>query len=169
MITFSTTIRKFDKKGEKTGWTYIEIPRAQANRLQPGKKVGYRVKGTLDTHPIQRVALLPMGDGAFILPLNATLRKAIGKGQGEKLTVCLEVDERKLPASADFMKCLRDDARAMAHFKTLSGSHQRYFSKWILEAKTTETRTRRITMAVIALAGGMGFPEMMRANKKLRE
>lgn len=166
MVRFTTTIKKFEKKGEKTGWTYIEIPRVQANRLQPGKKVGYRVKGSLDAHPVNRVALLPMGDGAFIIPLNAKMRKAIGKGQGEKLSVCLEVDSRQLPASADFMNCLRDDMKATAHFKTLSGSHQRYFSKWIEEAKTIETKTKRIAMAVTALAGGMGFPEMIRANRR---
>lgn len=169
MVTFTTTIKKFDKQGEKTGWTYIEIGSRIANQLNPGRKTGYRVKGKLDQHVIQRVALLPMGSGAFIIPLNATMRKAIGKGKGDKLSVSLEVDARTIPASSDFMNCLRDDPKATAHFKTLSGSHQRYFSKWIEEAKTIETKTKRITMAVVALASGMGFPEMIRANKKSRD
>jgi hypothetical protein len=169
VITFTTKIRKFDRQGEKTGWTYIEISSSLANKLNPGKKVGYRVKGQLDAHVIQRVALLPMGDGRFILPLNAKMRKATGKEKGDMLKVQLEVDERNIPPSFDFMKCLRDDARAMAHFKTLSGSHQRYFSKWIEEAKTVETKTKRITMAVVALGQGQGFPEMIRANRKIRD
>ncbi len=166
MINLSTRIKKFGKLGEKTGWTYIEISAAQGQKLNPGKKVGYRVKGMLDQHPIQRVALLPMGKGQFILPLNARMRKAIGKGMGDVLSVQLEVDERNIPPSSDFMKCLKDDSRAMTHFKTLSGSHQRYFSKWIEEAKTIGTKAKRITMAVIALGSGQGYPEMMRANKK---
>lgn len=166
MITFSTLIKRFGKQGEKTGWTYIEISASQAQKLNPGKRTGYRVKGKLDQHSIQRVALLPMGKGRFIIPLNVKMRKAIGKSSGDKLNVSLEVDERTLQPSAVFMRCLKDDARAMAHFKTLSGSHQRYFSKWIEEAKTTETKTKRITMAVIALASGQGFPEMLRANKR---
>lgn len=169
MISFSTTIKRFDKKGEKTGWTYFEISASQAQKLNPGKKVGYRVKGTLDQFAIHRVPVLPMGGGRFIMPLNAKMRKAIGKEKGDKLTVKLEVDARTIPPSADFMKCLRDDARAMTHFKTLSGSHQRYFSKWIEDAKTVETKTKRITMAVIALGSGQGFPEMLRANKRRRE
>lgn len=169
MITFKAAIKKFDKQGEKTGWTYIEISSRLANRLNPGIKTGYRVKGKLDHHPIQRVALLPMGKGAFIIPLNAPMRKAIGKERGETLNVSLEVDSRTIPASADFMKCLRDDPKAAAHFKTLSGSHQRYFSKWIEEAKTIETKTKRITMAVMALAQEMGFPEMIRANRRSRD
>ncbi len=166
MVTFSTTIKRFGKHGEKTGWTYIEISASQAQKLNPGKKTGYRVKGKLDQHSIQRVALLPMGNGRFIIPLNVNMRKAIGKSSKDKLNVSLEVDERTLQPSTVFMRCLKDDARAMAHFKTLSGSHQRYFSKWIEEAKTTETKTKRITMAVIALASGQGFPEMIRANKR---
>lgn len=165
MVKFSTRIERFGKLGEKTGWTYVEISSAQAEKLNPGKKVGYRVKGTLDSFPIQRVAILPMGGGKFIMPINAKLRKGIGKGLGDRLTLSLEVDERTIPASADFMKCLKDDARAMTHFKTLPGGHQRYFSKWIEEAKTITTKTRRITMAVIALGSGQGFPEMLRGYR----
>ena len=26
MVTFSATIRKFGKMGEKTGWVYVEVP-----------------------------------------------------------------------------------------------------------------------------------------------
>lgn len=168
MIRFSTRIKRFAKQGEKTGWTYIEISAAQAQKLNPGKRVGYRIKGTLDEHPIQRVALIPMGGGRFILPLNAKMRKAIGKGLGDPLRVTFQVDERTIPMSADFMRCLRDEPHALAHFKTLSGSHQRYFSKWIEEAKTIETKTKRITMAVVALGSDLGFPEMLRAQKKRR-
>ncbi len=168
MLKFSTLIKRFGKLGEKTRWTYIEISAAQGQKLNPGKKIGYRVKGMLDQHPIQRVALLPMGEGQFILPLNARMRKAIGKEMGNVLSVQLEVDKRNIPPSSDFMKCLKDDPRAMKHFKTLSGSHQRYFSKWIEEAKTLATKTRRITMAVIALGSSQGYPEMIRANKRPR-
>jgi hypothetical protein len=166
MIRFSARVKRFAKQGEKTGWTYIEISAAQAQKLNPGKKVGYRVKGLLDQLPIQKVSIIPMGQGRFIIPINAKMRKAIGKGQGDVLTVALEFDQRYIQLNADFMRCLRDEPRALAHFKTLSGSHQRYFSKWIEEAKTIETKTKRITMAVVALSSDMGFPEMLRAQKK---
>ncbi|MFO0006965.1 MAG: DUF1905 domain-containing protein, partial [bacterium] len=94
-MTFSTTIQRFDKKGEKTGWQYIAISSAQAKKLT-GSKVSFRVKGRLDAFAIQKTALLPMGDGHFILPINSTLRKAIGKKHGDKITLNLELDERKL-------------------------------------------------------------------------
>jgi uncharacterized protein YdeI (YjbR/CyaY-like superfamily) len=77
----------------------------------------------------------------------------------------LEVDERQLTISSDFIKCLKDEPRALDFFKSLPKGHQNYFSKWIDSAKTTATKTKRITMAVVALGAGQGFPEMIRANK----
>lgn len=167
MVNFKTRIQRFDKKGEKTGWTYIEISSKQAEKLKPGCKVSYRVKGMLDQHKIDKLAIIPMGDGNFILPFNASLRKATGKKEGDNIQVSIELDERKLTLNKDFVLCLRDDERAWRFFNSLTKSHQSYFSKWIESAKTPRTRTKRITMAVIALGSGQGFPEMIRANKGL--
>jgi hypothetical protein len=154
--------------GEKTGWSYILISSRQAEQLNPGCKKSFRIKGQLDGFPIEKAALLPMGEGEFILPFNAALRKSTGKTAGDVIKVQFERDERVLKLSSDFMKCLKDDARALDFFKRLPKSHQNYFSKWIESAKTSQTKTKRITMAVIALASGQGFGEMMRANKTLR-
>lgn len=166
MISFITTIQRFDKKGEKTGWSYIEISPAQAQKLLPGQKVSFRVKGSVDSFKLEKTALLPMGDGNFILPMNATIRKAIGKKHGDKVKVIMEADKSKYELSADLMTSLRDEPQALEFFKSLSGSHQKYFSKWIESAKTMQTKTRRIVMAVIALSKRQGYPEMIRANKK---
>jgi hypothetical protein len=168
MISYSTRILKFQKMGEKTGWSYIVISSRQARQLNPGSKVSFRVKGLLDHHPIQKAALIPMGEGNFILPINATLRRATRKKAGDDLKVQLELDASKLKPSSDFMKCLKDDPRAMKFFKSLPMSHQHYFSKWIESAKTIPTKIKRITMAVIALGSGHGFAEMLRANKTPR-
>ncbi|MFZ6014579.1 MAG: DUF1905 domain-containing protein [Bacteroidota bacterium] len=169
MITFSARIQKFANQGEKTGWTYIEISRRQAEQLKPDSRVSFRVKGKLDAHPIQKAALLPMGEGKYILPLNASIRKGIGKKAGDTLKVQFEVDGREYKLSHDFIQCLKDDPKAYDFFKTLSKSHQHYFGKWIDSAKTISTKTKRITLSVIALASRQGFSEMLRANKKVRE
>lgn len=166
MIKFSTIIKRFDKQGEKTGWTYFEITPAQARKINPGVKVSYRVKGKLDNFSFDKTAILPMGEGSFIMPLNAKFRKAIGKRMGDKLIVQLELDERQIEAPSDFLKCLKQDPEAHEFFKTLPGSHQRYFYKWIGGAKTADTKTKRIVMALTAFSKRQGFNEMMRANKK---
>lgn len=166
MIKFNTVIQRFDKQGEKTGWTYIEISAIQAKKINPGVKVGYRVMGKLDHFSFEKTALLPMGEGRFIMPLKADIRKAIGKKMGDKLTVEMALDQRQIQPSADFMKCLKEDPEAMRFFKSLPGSHQRYFSKWIDDAKTMQTKTKRIVMALTAFSRKQGFNEMMRANRQ---
>jgi hypothetical protein len=167
MITFTATIHKFAKQGEKTGWTYFEISARKANKLKADTKVSFRVRGLLDSFKIKQIALIPMGDGNFIMPLNAAMRKGTGKKLGDKLKVSLEADESKFVFSLEFMACLKDDPVAYDFFQTLPGSHQKYFSKWIDSAKTSATKTKRIVMAVVALSKKQGYPEMIRANKGL--
>lgn len=173
MPTFTALLRRFDQKGEKTGWTYLEIPTIVSDALRPGQRTSFRVKGTLDEYAIKLVALIPMGRadadvsaGAFILPVNAEMRRGIRREAGATVRVSLEVDTDPVPISADLLACLTDDPAALTHFQTLTKGHQNYFGKWIDDAKTVETRTKRLTQAVTALAMGMGYPEMIRYFKK---
>ncbi len=163
-IQFTTTILQFGTKGEKTGWTYIEIPADLAQQLKPGNKKEFKVKGKLDKHTINRLSVLPMGGGIFILPLNANLRKAIAKKKGAMLQVSLQEDKSDFVFNPDFMECLADDPVAKSFFESLTGSHQRYFSKWIDSAKTEPTKVKRIAMAVNALAKKWGYGEMIRGG-----
>lgn len=165
MVQLTTVIQKFDKQGEKTGWTYFEIPADIAGKLKPGNKKSFRVKGKLDNHKISGVAILPMGGGSFIMPLNADMRKAIGKRHGAMLKVQLEEDKADFVFNADFMDCLDDEPKAKQFFQSLPGSHQRYFSKWIDSAKTDNTKAKRIATSVNALAKKWGYGEMIRAAK----
>lgn len=165
MITYQTTIEKFEKQGEKTGWTYVTIPAEIAQKLNPGVKKSYRVKGKLDHHAINQAALLPMGEGDFILPLNAAMRKVLGKRKGATLQVSLALDESTFKFCEELMMCLEDDPKAMQHFKSLSNSEQKYFSKWIDSAKTDTTKAKRITQTLNAMHKGYGYGQMIRAMK----
>ncbi len=166
MVKFTATIHKFEQHGEKTGWTYFEVPADLAQALKPGNRKEFKVKGKLDMHPVKRVSLLPMGGGNFIFVLNAALRKAIGKKHGAIVTAQLVADHSEYVFNEDFMECLNDAPHAKEFFSSLTGSHQRYFSKWIDDAKTEATRIKRIAMSVNALAKKWGYPEMLRAQKK---
>jgi len=165
MVQFNTVIQKFKSMGEKTGWTYFELPADIAQKLNPGNKKSFRVKGKLDNHKISGVAILPMGGGNFIMPLNGDMRKAIGKRHGAMLSVQLEEDKKDFVFNADFIACLDDEPKAKEFFQSLPASHQRYFSKWVDSAKTDETKAKRITMAVNALAKKWGYGEMIRASQ----
>ncbi len=166
MIKFTALIEKFGQQGEKTGWTYILIPAALAQQLMPGNKKSFRVKGKLDQFSIKQVALLPMGEGDFILPLNAALRKGMGKQQkGMKLEVELEVDKEAFVFNADLMACLADEKDALQQFKQLTPSHQKYFSKWVDSAKSPATQAKRIAHTVEAMLKKMNYGEMIRSLK----
>jgi hypothetical protein len=165
MIKFTAILKKLGQQGEKTGWTIIEVPFAIADKIKPDTKKSYRVKGFLDSYPIEQVALVPMGEGDFIIAVNATMRKGIGKRQGASVKVQLEEDKEGYIMNADFMACMEDDPKAMAFFKTLPPGHQRYFSKWIDSAKTEETKAKRIAQTINAMLKKMGYSEMIRALK----
>lgn len=166
MVHFTTTIKRFDEQGEKTGWTYIDIPLKIAQQLKPGNKKSFRVKGSLDNYTIKGVALIPVGEGDFIMALNATMRKATGKRKGDKLRVQLEADEKIPELSADLLECLADEPRANDYFNSLLYSHRLYFSRWIESAKTAPTKAKRIAQAVTALAKEQGFGEMLRSARE---
>ncbi|WP_341838405.1 YdeI/OmpD-associated family protein [Chitinophaga pollutisoli] len=168
MTRFTAVLKKFADAGDKTGWTYLEIPAEIAAKIKPGMKQSFRVKGHLDKHPIQQTALLPHGDGVFILPVNAGMRKGIGKKQGASVQVELEEDMQAFAMNADFIDCLADLPAAQAFFESLAPSHRRYFSKWIDDAKTEETRARRIAASLNALERRMGYGEMIRSLKAER-
>lgn len=169
MVRFKAFIEKFAKMGEKSGWTYIEVPLDIAEKLKPGNKKSFRVKGKLDHYSFEGISLLPMGEGNFIMALNVDIRKSIKKQKGDLVQVQMEEDKKEKKLSAVFLECLEDDSRAMKFFKTLPPGHQRYFSNWIDSAKTDATKAKRIAQAINGLAMGLGFGEMIRLNKAKKD
>ncbi|HNQ12878.1 MAG TPA: YdeI/OmpD-associated family protein [Bacteroidia bacterium] len=164
-IEFETTILKFDRKGEKSGWTYITIPQDLSEELNPGERKSYRVKGTLDQIKIKQQALLPMGDGSFILPLNASLRKKLGKSKGALLSVDITCDKSEIKLDDDLLRCLEDVPEAKTQFESMSKSHQNYFSNWINSAKTNPTKEKRIGQCINAMLKKFDFGQMLREAK----
>jgi hypothetical protein len=166
MIIFKAEIERFATMGEKTGWSYIFIPAALSNQLNPDCKVSYRVKGLLDNVAITGVGILPMGGGDFIMALKASLRKQLRKEAGAELFVQLELDnDFKIVLPLEMELCLDEDDRCKANFLKLPKSHQNYYINWYNSAKTEPTKIKRLTMIMKAMEGQMTFSEMMRANK----
>jgi uncharacterized protein DUF1905/bacteriocin resistance YdeI/OmpD-like protein len=169
MVKFTTTILKFGANGDKTGWTYIEIPEKVSEQIKPGHRRSFRVKGKLDNHAISQVAVMPIKGGGFLLPINAEMRKGIGKRQGAKLVVQLAEDKKEIPLSADLLECLEDEPLAKKYWNSIPPSHRSYYSKWIESSKTVETKTKRIAQAIKALSQTKSYGEMLREQKASRE
>lgn len=165
MISFNATIEKFGKQGEKTGWMYIVVPSKVANKLNPGVKKSYRVKGKLDEHAIKKVSLIPMGEGEFIIPINAGIRKGTGKRYGATLKVRIELDKSSIKPPSELIECLQDEPEALKYFNALPQSHRNYFTKWIDSAKTEPTKTKRIALVVKTMVRKMDFGAMLREER----
>lgn len=166
MVKYTATMLKFEKQGEKTGWTYIVIPEDIAQELKPGNRKSFRVKGKLDKYAIEAIALMPMGDGSFIMPLNAEIRKGIAKRAGAQLVVQITEDDNPEPVtSPELMECLEDEPDALAFFNSLPKGHRNYFMKWVESAKTAPTKAKRIAQAVTGLARKQDYGTMIRSNK----
>jgi len=169
MVEYTTVILKFAEQGEKTGWTYIEVPADVAQQIKPDHKKSFRVKGMLDGFAINGIALMPMGEGDFIMALKADIRKGIHKNAGAMLNVCLEFDpDYKVEVPDDLMECFEAEPEALEFFNSLAKSHRDYFVKWIDSAKTEPTRVKRIVNTVNAMVRRMDYGAMIRVLKKER-
>ena len=167
MIDFDTIILQFAEQGEKTGWSYIEVPADLAQQLKPGNKKSFRVRGMLDGFAVKGMALMPMGGGNFIMALKAEVRKAIHKNAGAMLQVKLEEDTGyKVKVPDELQECFDFEPEALGFFNSLPKSHRDYFIQWIDGAKTNETRAKRIVNTVNAMLRKWKYNQMMREIKK---
>lgn len=169
MLSFTTTILQFAQQGEKTGWTYILVPAAIAAKLNPGVKKSFRVKGKLDEFIVEKLALIPMGKGDFILTVNAAIRKGIGKRKGATVQVQLELDHSPIMPPTELLECLQDEPDALKYFNSLPQGHRNYFTKWIESAKTDSTKTKRIALVIKTMVRKMDFGAMLREERDERK
>jgi hypothetical protein len=91
--------------------------------------------------------------GEFLLPLSAENRTGAGVAAGDKVEVTIELDNepRVVRVPDDFAAALAGDATAKQRFDALSYSNQSRHVIAIEQAKTAETRARRIEKALSTL------------------
>ncbi len=143
--------RSIVQLGGKTA-TGIPVPVEVVERLGPSKRPPVRV--TIKGHTY-RSTVAVMG-GEFMLPISAEHRMSAGVAAGDEVDVDIDLDTepREVTVPPDFADALDRNAGAKRFFDGLSYSHKLRHVLSIEQAKTTETRQRRIAKAVDMLGEG---------------
>lgn len=145
MPKFKVTLRK----AEGMDAMGIEVPPAVVEGFGQGKRP--RVSVTLNGYTY-RSTVAVMG-GKFMLPLAKVHREASGVKDGGKVEITLELDDkpREVEVPKDLASALKK-AGLRAAFDKLAFTHRKEHVRAIEEAKTPETRARRIEKAVAMVA-----------------
>jgi hypothetical protein len=139
-VTFDTTVTA---TGNNTG---IVVPDNLIDELGAGRRPavvvtvnGYEYRNTVGV----------MG-GKHMISISAAVRKETGLQGGDPIHVTLTLADtpREVAVPDDFAAALSADPDAGAFFAALSNSLQRYHVDSVTEAKTAETRQRRIEKAI---------------------
>lgn len=142
-FTGTVVLEKFPGKG---GWTFARIPGAVVQKDSP---FGWMtVSGEIDGYVLDRYKLMPMGDGNLFLPVKAAIRKVIKKDAGDSVFVSIHSDERPAEIPQEWLDCLELEPQAKARFFQLSASAQKQVVDHLFEAKTDETKVKRMAEAL---------------------
>jgi hypothetical protein len=139
-IKYKTTIVQ---TGNNTG---IHVPENMLEKLNGGKKP--LVKVTVNGYTY-RSAVGKMGD-QFMISLSAENRKNAGVKGGDTLevTVTLDTEPRTVELPSELQTALNKNKAAKAAFEKLAPSRKKAMALSVAEAKTEETKMKRIAKAM---------------------
>jgi len=130
------------------------VPAEVMDGLAAGKKPAVRV--TINGHTYR--SSVGTIEGRPMVGVSAEHRAAAGVEGGQEIDVDLELDSapRTVEVPADFAAALAPFPEARAFYDGLNYSERRWFVLGIEDARTPETRQRRIEKAVERLRSGRG-------------
>ncbi|WP_426058589.1 DUF1905 domain-containing protein [Hymenobacter sp. B1770] len=154
LFNAEVTLERFPGKG---GWTFAPV-----GQLPFKVKTHFgnlKVCGRLDEVVLAEAHLMPMGKGLRFLPVNAELRKKLGKQAGDAVHLQLfvaEETEELAVSMADFAECLAEVPAALGAFQGLAAAAQQAWLAWVTQAEGDEQRVARIEQAIVQLSGAGG-------------
>ena len=146
-VTFTTTLLKAEGKNA----TGISVPAEIVTALGTQKKPPVKVSVNGYTY---RTTIAAYGD-VFMLSVSQENREAAGVKAGDQVEVTLELDlePRTVDVPYDLVVALSEKPGAKDAFAALAFSRRKEFVRQVEEAKTQETRERRIAKIVAQLGG----------------
>ncbi|HKL31662.1 MAG TPA: DUF1905 domain-containing protein [Tangfeifania sp.] len=110
-----------------------------------GTRKAIRVKATFDGK-MYRMSLLPHGNGTHWLHLRKEIRDAIGKEEGDTVSIVIEKDENppkiEIPEYLEWL--LENEPEMLNAFKKLSYSAKKFWIGFIEEPKSGDAKVKRV-------------------------
>jgi hypothetical protein len=146
-MKFRTTILQ----GGKTA-TGIVVPPEVVEALGAGKRPPVKVTVNGATY---RSSVAVMG-GKYMVGMSAENRALTGAAGGDEVEVDIELDteKREVTVPLELAEALGGNVEAKRFFDGLSYSKQLWFVLQVTDAKTAETRQRRVDKVIGMLADG---------------
>lgn len=144
-LTFRTVIKQAGKTA-----TGIEVPADIVEKLGAGKKPPVCV--TINGYTY-RNTIAVMG-GKYMVSVSAEHRAGAGVAGGDEVEVTIAHDTapRVLEVPEELQKALNANKAAKEKFESLSYSNKQRYTLPVKDAKTEETRQRRIEKAIAELS-----------------
>ena len=149
---------KFTGKVESIGpggsWTRMEVPFDAAAAF--GAKARVAVRGTLNGFPF-RTSILPNGDGTHHMMLNKALLAGAKASAGQQVAVEMEkdVESREVAIPSDLAAALDKIPEAKKVWAAKTPTFRAEYVAWVEEAKSGDTRARRVGTTVERVARGL--------------
>jgi bifunctional DNA-binding transcriptional regulator/antitoxin component of YhaV-PrlF toxin-antitoxin module len=110
-------LEKYPGKG---GWIYAIVENVP-KQPKTAKGNWLTLSGNIDGLALPILKLWPQGGGKMFLPINAEIRKKIGKNEGDSVHIILYgVQEIPIANLADFEETLQYEPLAQKYYSTLS-------------------------------------------------
>jgi len=137
ILSFSATLYKIGIN------RCVDVPEEISRAL--GRERSVTVVATVNGCSI-RTTLLPGSGGAHRLFINSELRRAAGADAGDRVWIALRRDRapREIAVPSDLAEALRRAPQARRAFAQITPALRREFLRWVLAARSPETRARRI-------------------------
>lgn len=143
------TLQRMQQKG---GWTFVLIPLEKpAIRAPFGMQ---KVNGFIDSYELKEVTMWSMKNQGHFLAIKASIRKAIGKEEGDTVRLTLYTNEPPPVDDDDFLICLKDDPDAYAAFLSYPEKKKKLIRAWVLAPLSEDGKIQRIAEAIDRIAAG---------------
>jgi hypothetical protein len=144
ILTFSATLYKIGIN------RCVDVPEEISRALGRGRSIP--VVATVNGRSVI-TTLLPGSGGGHRLFINSELRQAAGADAGQRIWIALRADRasREIPIPPDVAAALRRSPQATRAFAEITPALRREFLRWVLAARTPETRARRIARGLQTL------------------